>query len=882
MPIPPGRRLGPYEILSAIGAGGMGEVYKACDTRLDRIVAIKVLPTHLADRSESRERFEREARTIASLNHPHICTLYDVGHQDDVEFLVMEYLEGETLAARLAKGPLPLDQVSLYAVEIAEALDVAHRKGVTHRDLKPGNIMLVKSGCKLLDFGLAKLQQDVAPGTPLSQLPTAIDTLTMHGIILGTLSYMAPEQIEGKPVDGRTDLYALGLTLYEMVTGRAPFSDGSPVQAMYRRVSEKPEDPRTFKPDLPDYFARIILRCLEKDPDRRYQTANDLLADLQKGRVLPSASQALISFHTLSLRGWLLLALPLVVLILVFAIPRARQFIFPHPAGGQEVLAGIPPMGQGKFIAVLPFRVLGDQVALTYIAEGLPEALTTKLFQLNGVTMASSTSAAKADPKESIEKVGRDLGVNLVVNGMIQGASGKLSIVVNLQRAQDGNLLWSREFSGVSEDLLTLEDQIYNQLVVALKLNPSSTEQAQASVHPTENIEAYDLYLRGRSTLRERKEVKDIESAMNFFDQALMKDPSFALAYAGLADASLVMYHEKQDTFWVQKALAAAQQAQRLGPNLAEAHSALSAVFLATGKTAEAAAEIRRSLELAPNSDDEYRRLGNAYLALGRNSEAIQAYQKAIGVNPYYYMNYNLIGIAYFQLGEYDKALSALRRVIDLEPDYYLGYLNVGAIYAQKGEFENCIPYFQKAIQIKPSSSDAYSNLGTAYFFLKRYDDSVPMFEKAVELLPSDAELMGNLADGYRWSGQHEKAETTYNRSIALAYKELQVNPRNAKTLGRLALDYAVKGDNLQAVNTIRRARAIQPSDVDTIYAEAEVYSLAGHSDEAWKSLREAFAKGYPIRMAKSDPMLDALRQRPEFAQLVGEFSSQPKQNPPR
>ena len=220
MAILPGRRLGPYEILSAIGAGGMGEVYKARDTRLDRIVAIKVLPAHLAGRAELRERFEREAKTIASLNHPHICTLYDTGHQDEIDFLVMEYIEGETLAQRLVKGALPIQQVLQYAIEIADALDKAHRKGITHRDLKPGNIMLTKSGTKLLDFGLAKLTQEAAPATPDSQLPTMKGAITGEGTILGTLQYMAPEQVEAKEVDARTDIFAFGAVVYEMATGK--------------------------------------------------------------------------------------------------------------------------------------------------------------------------------------------------------------------------------------------------------------------------------------------------------------------------------------------------------------------------------------------------------------------------------------------------------------------------------------------------------------------------------------------------------------------------------------------------------------------------------------------------------------------------------------
>jgi serine/threonine protein kinase len=278
-----GSRLGPYEVLSAIGAGGMGEVYRAKDTRLDRIVAIKVLADHLSDKSDLRERFEREAKTIASVNHPHICTLYDVGHQDDTDFLVMEHLEGETLAARLLNGPLPLDQVLCYAIEIADALDKAHRKGITHRDLKPGNIMLTKSGTKLLDFGLAKLTQAAsATSGPLSQLPTA-DAVTAQGTILGTLQYMAPEQVEGKTdqIDARTDIFAFGVVVYEMATGKKAFEGKSQASLMAKILEIDPTPMSSLAPMTPPALERVVKRCLAKDPDDRWQSARDLEVELK-------------------------------------------------------------------------------------------------------------------------------------------------------------------------------------------------------------------------------------------------------------------------------------------------------------------------------------------------------------------------------------------------------------------------------------------------------------------------------------------------------------------------------------------------------------------------------------------------------------------------
>src|ERR1700758_3899827 len=276
-----GTQLGPYEILSAIGAGGMGEVYRARDTRLERIVAVKILPDHLSDRAELRERFEREARTIASLNHPHICTLHDIGHQDGTDFLVMEYLEGETLADRLKKGPLPLDQVLQYAIEISDALDKALRKGMTLRDLKPGNIMLTKSGTKLLDFGLAKLRQDAAPGSPLSQLPTANEGITAQGTILGTLQYMAPEQLEGKDVDARTDIFAFGAVVYEMATGQKAFEGKSQASLIAKILEREPPPMSTLQPMTPQQLDRVVRKCLAKQPEKRWQTASDMCDQLK-------------------------------------------------------------------------------------------------------------------------------------------------------------------------------------------------------------------------------------------------------------------------------------------------------------------------------------------------------------------------------------------------------------------------------------------------------------------------------------------------------------------------------------------------------------------------------------------------------------------------
>ena len=350
MPIQPGRRLGPYEILTAIGAGGMGEVYKARDTRLDRTVAIKVLPTHLADRSELRERFEREAKTIASLNHPHICTLHDVGHQDEIDFLVMEYVEGETLAQRLQKGPLPLDQVLRYAIEIADALDKAHRKGITHRDLKPGNIMLTKSGTKLLDFGLAKLKQDAAPATPESQLATMRGAITGEGTILGTLQYMAPEQVEAKEVDARTDIFAFGVVVYEMATGKKAFEGKSQASLMAKILETDPAPMSALTPMTPTALDHMVKRCLAKDPDDRWQSARDICEQLKyisdSGLQLGAVTQAPAQQIPANRIAWAAAAIAIAIAVIAVSAFYLRRT---PPAAKQAVRFTVGPPEKGSF-----------------------------------------------------------------------------------------------------------------------------------------------------------------------------------------------------------------------------------------------------------------------------------------------------------------------------------------------------------------------------------------------------------------------------------------------------------------------------------------------------------------------------------------------------
>jgi len=860
-----------YRIERLLGAGGMGKVYEAFDKELSRRVALKTLLPELVSDYLLTQRFKQELLLASKISHRNILRIHDLGEVDGVKFITMAFIDGKDLNQLLKdEGPFPLERTLKIARQLCEALDAAHSEGVVHRDFKPQNVLIGKNDhVYVSDFGLA------------TSLETAKMGMTRTGAVMGTPRYMAPEQVEGKPVDNRSDLYSLGLVLYEMVAGTTPFSGDSTWQLMYQRVQVTPKDVKLVNSALPDFVARIIMHCIEKDPAKRYHSAKEILADLDSGRS-PSVPASTSTTRTVQInlpvikKSWWFVvgggALLLVVLLL--AIPRTRHRIFGVPTVGEPGVesSGQPSVPQAKFIAVLPFRVLGDQSSLGYVADGLVEAMSAKLFQLKDVHLASAAAAAKTDPKTPLPQVAKDLGVNLIVHGTVQGSGENLRVSVNLENVAENRMVWSKEFAGVTGDLLTIEDQMYAQLVDALAVKPSNDDLARAASHPTEDIEAYQLYLRGRNAMGGQLEVGKVQTAIEYFERAIKKDPGFALAYTGLADASLRMYREKKDSAWADKALSASQQAERLNDNLAEVHTALGGVYSATGKSTEAIAELRRAIELAPSADEGYRRLGDAYRASGRKEEAIQAYRKAIEVSPYYWFNWNALGTTYYRFGENQKALEAFQHVTELEPRNAAAYRNMGAVYFQEDQWEKCVPVFQKSLEIEQHSM-TYSNLGTAYFYLKRYDDSVKMFEKAVEMSPNDQTAMGNLADGYRWDGRKQESLATYDKAITLAYRDLKVDPRSASTLENLAIYHAKKGDSAHALNFIQHARSIEPESVSLLYSQAVVYCLAGQKTESLKTLEDALQKGYSLEEARNDPELSELQKLPQFEALVKKFT---------
>jgi serine/threonine protein kinase/tetratricopeptide (TPR) repeat protein len=866
---------GRYEILGVLGQGGMGAVYKARDRELDRLIALKVIRPELATDPAILARFKQELILSRNITHKNVVRIFDLGEAEGIRFISMEYVDGEDLRTILRRqGKFPPTEAITVVEQVCRALDSAHSEGVIHRDLKPQNIMRDQHGrIVVMDFGLARSLGESG--------------MTQTGAIVGTMEYMSPEQAMGGALDQRSDIFSVGLIFFELLTGKAPYQADTAIASLMKRTREEAQPAADVDPSVPRSLSAIVSRCLEREPANRYHSAVELLQQLTTWEANPNISvdslSKMISHpivrpsrFSLDLPGKSWMWIAGAVLVVALATYAGRTLLNRTPAASENVAKGIPPLSRGQYVAVMPMKILGDEKALGYVAEGIQEALAAKLFQLKEVHLASAATTEDVAKKNlPLPKMAQELGANLIVQGNVQGSGDKLRVVLTLTDAtagDNGHLQWSQDFQGVPQDLLALEDQIYGTLATALALKPTNEEQARVGAHPTENVKAYDLYLQGRNTLRNGHTQDAYKQAAELFEQAIDKDPNFALAYTGRADSSLRMYGETKDSVWADKATLAAQQAERLSNNLPEVHLSLGSVYATTGKNTQAVAELKRALELAPNSDEAYRNLGDAYFSSGQSEEGIAAYQKAVAANSYYWLNHTALGNAYFRLGDTAKALPEFQKVTEIASDNPMGYEGLGEVYLREGKWGEAIPQFQKAIAIAPDA-DTYSNLGTAYFWLKNYDQATKMYEKAVQMTPNDEQLQGNLGDAYRWSGHSDQAATAYGKAISLAFQELQVNPRSAITMGDLGLLYAKKGDATNALQYTNQARAIKPDDVQLRYSEAEVNTLIGKPEDALKSLRLALEKGYPAQEAWNDPELQKLQALPQFSQLVNEFS---------
>ena len=854
-----GKSLNHYSVLERVGAGGMGVVYRARDERLRRDVALKILPPETAGDPAARTRLLSEARMASALNHPNICTIYEVGEAEGQAFIAMEFVGGETLSARIPAEGLPAETLVQYGAQIAAGLEHAHSHGVIHRDLKSSNVRVNAEGrCKILDFGLAARLPQAETAT--AEQPEATPGHTAG--VSGTLSYMAPETLRGDPPDARSDLWALGVILFEMAAGSLPFrgTTGYAVSSAILR------DPPAALPDrAPQGLREVIRRCLTKEPAGRYQTAGELRAALESvaaGPANPLHSSPAGKIAALCSAGVLV-----VLLILWAASPALRSRVRAFFGRPEPAAAANPRMVQ---LAVLPPRAVDADPNTTAFGNGLSETLTSRLSQLSKRHPLAVVPSREMHERrvETVQQAREEFGVGLGLEISVHRVGDRIRVNYSLI---DSNTLMQTAADTITApaaDPFAVEDQVADSVLRTLEIQLNPAERREQKDFGTSEPAAYDFYLQGRGYLQQPEKPENLESAIAVFRHALERDPNYSLAYAGLGDAYWHTYESTRDARWVAEARAACERAVTLAPDRAQTHICLGTVQNGTGAYERAAEEFSKAVAEDPTSDAAVGGLAAAYDKLGKPDEAEKSFRQAIALRPNYWATYNDLGAFYYRHGKYREAIEMFRQVVKLVPDSFLGYSNVGGTRVVVGDYQAAIPDLERSIAIRPSAL-ATSNLGTAYFQLKRYADAAGAFEKAVRLQENNYELWGNLGDAYYWApGRRSDAPAAYKRAVALGGEKLKVNPRDASLLSYLATYHAMLGQKRPALEYLERAQGLAPGSPDILFNAAVVRNQLGEPEKAMDALEQAIAAGFPVSTLRDIPNFDNLRGNPRFRQL--------------
>jgi tetratricopeptide (TPR) repeat protein/predicted Ser/Thr protein kinase len=859
-----GQTIAHYRIIQKLGSGGMGEVFLAEDVSLRRRVALKLLPPDFQRDESARKRFLREARSAAVLEHSNICTIHEVGEFEGKDFIVMEYVDGQTLRDKLAQGPMPWKEALQVAIEVTGALEEAHEKGIVHRDMKPSNIMLTRKGhAKVMDFGLAK--QLIRPG-PLESREETVSMITSDGTPVGTLAYMSPEQLRGEAVEHRSDIFSLGIVFYEMMAGRHPFRAATFLSTSDHILHEEPVPADKLNPEIQAEVEQLLEKMLAKDPEKRPGSMRDVLAVLQ-AQICPGseARPAWMRMARKLKRGSIAAIVVVAALLLLLAIPGVRKAIKKNLTGTK-----VPSR---MHLAVLPFESVNVTPEFVPLGWGLTEALNAGLTRVTErhAMQVVPASEIRVQNIQTLEQARREFGVNLVLRGSLQRAGDKLRVTYALIDVNTRRQLQADTITAAAADPFALEDQVIASVLDSLEIELQPHEKTMLMAHGTRQPAAYDFYLRARGYLQDYHKPENIQSAIDVFRRALEQDPKYALAYAGLGEAFWHRYEKTHDTKWVGEALTACEQAVALDDGLASGHSCLGTVYNGRGKYEQAAEEFQHAVLLEPTSDDAYRGLGLAHESLGNFAEAEKTYRRAIDLRPQYWAGYNWAGGFYSSQARYSEAAEMFLQVTRLAPDNSVGYSNLGGIYAFEGRYDDAIPLFERSVALRPTGS-AYSNLGTAYFFQRRFGEAAHAFEAAARLDERKWKMWGNLADAYYWApGKRALADGAYDKALLLGRQSLQVNPRDAALLGFMAYYYAMRNDRVQAQSCARQALAIAPQDPELLFNLGLAYYRLGDLDQSLGWLQKALAGGFSKAIVRNIPLLDDLHTNPGFQKLLNE-----------